>query len=404
MARLDRLPAAKQAAQIGAVIGREFSQNLLTEAAELSEPQLTRGLDELVAAGLVFRRGLPPDSSYTFKHALVQEVAYESLLKTRRQQVHRRITETVCDQHPERTDAEPEIVAHHFTQANLPALAVEWWGKAGDLALRRSAYAEAIAHLEQAIQLADGLDKGWDQRRWRLRLQFTYGNALRIARGFGVTETQAAFAVARDLSVDVEDVSERFPAYYGLWSGSFLRGDLASMREVAAAFLRDVESRPASSESAIAHRISGMTYWFEADFVAAQPHLEQALAIYDAARDRELVFRFGQDVASPAMVFLALVFWPLGVLDCAGSLNEDAVIHALGTAHVPIILYAYACAAIFEMMRRDRSATAPHAEALLDIAREHSIRCGLRSAPFRKAGCERASRNVMPVLRKCAKA
>ena len=160
MARLDRLPAAKQVAQIGAVIGREFSHNLLIAVAELSEAQLTKGLNELVAAGLVFRRGLPPEASYTFKHALVQEIAYESLLKTRRQQVHRRIAETVRDQLPERANAEPEIVAHHFTQADLPALAVEWWGKAGDLALRRSAYAEAIAHLEQAIQLADGLEKG----------------------------------------------------------------------------------------------------------------------------------------------------------------------------------------------------------------------------------------------------
>jgi predicted ATPase len=373
MARLDRLPAARQVAQIGAVIGREFSYTLLIAAAELSEAQLTKGLDELVAAGLVFRRGLPPDAGYFFKHALVQEIAYESLLKTRRQLVHRRIAEIVRAQLPEWANAEPEIVAHHFTQAGLFAPAVEWWSKAGDRAMQRCAYAEAVAHLERALQRADQLGEGPDQRRSRLGLQITYGNALRMARGFGVTETQAAFAVARNLATNIEDVSERFPAYYGLWSGSFLRGDLASMQEVAATFLRDAESRPASPEAAIAHRIYGMTDWFQGNFTEARRHLEQTLAIYDAVRDRELVFRFGQDVASPAMAYLALVFWPLGVLDRAASLNEEAVAHALGTMHVPTVLYAHAHAATFETMRRDGSAATPHVEALLGLAREHGI-------------------------------
>jgi class 3 adenylate cyclase/predicted ATPase len=382
MARLDRLPAAKQVAQIGAVIGREFSQNLLTAVAELSEAQLTKGLNELVAAGLVFRRGLPPEASYTFKHALVQEVAYESLLQTRRQQVHRRIAETVRDQHAERANAEPEIVAHHFTQANLQALAVEWWGKAGDLALRRSAYAEAIAHLEQAILLADGLNKGSEQRRWRLRLQITYGNALRLARGFGVTETQAAFAHASDLAADIEDVTERFPAYYGLWSGSFMRGDLQPMRNVAAIFLRDVNSWPKSPEAALAQRMCGMTRWFEGNFIEARKYLERSLAICDAVQDRELVFRFGQDLASPAVAYLAMTLWPLGVLDRAGSLIEQAVCQALKTRHLPTIAYGHAHGAIFAMIRRDRPRAAPHVRALLGFAREHEIPLWVANGTF----------------------
>ena len=122
----------------------------------------------------------------------------------------------------------------------------------------------------KALQLADELGEGSDQRRSRLRLQITYGNALRMARGFAVRETQAAFAIARDLAADIEDVSERFPAYYGLWSVSFVRGDLTPMQDVAAAFLRDVESQPESPEAAIAHRICGMTRWFEGNFVAAR--------------------------------------------------------------------------------------------------------------------------------------
>ena len=382
MARLDRLPAARQVAQIGAVIGREFPYNLLVATAGLSEAQLAEGLDELTAAGLVFRRGLQHEAVYTFKHALVQETAYQSLLKTRRQHIHRQIAETVRDQLPEQADAEPEIVAHHFTQAGLPALAVKWWGKAGELALRRPAYAEALAHLEQALRLADGLGEGSDHKRSRLRLQITYGNALRMARGFAVPETQAAFAVARDLAAVVEDVSERFPAYFGLWNISYVRGDLIPMQEVAAASLRDVASQPQSPDAAMAHRISGTTRWYEGNFVTARRHLEQVVAICNGVQDRELVFRFGLDVASPAMTYLALTLWALGRFDRACSLMEEAVVYALETKHIPTIALAHNQAAMFEMMRRDRPRTAPHARAHLSLAREHGMPVWIANGMF----------------------
>ena len=370
MARLDRLPAAKQAAQISAVIGREFSHALLIAASGLAETQLTKGLDELVAAGLVFRRGLAPEATYTFKHALLQEIAYESLLKTRRQHVHRRIAEVVRDQLPEQANTQPEIVAYHFTQAGLAAPAVEWWGKAGDLAMRRSAFAEALAHLEMALQLADGLGKGPDQQCSRLRLQIAYGNTLRMARGIGVPETRAAFAVALDLAATVEDVTERFPAYFGVWSGSIGYGGLKPMQDAAATFLRDVESCPTSQQAAMAHRICGITSWYEGNFNEAGQRLEQALAI---ARHREPILHFNLDVTSTAMVFLPLVLWPLGLLDHAGSLVEKAVYSALQTGHIPSIVLVYLYAADFEMMRRDRSRIAPLVQALLGLAREHKI-------------------------------
>ncbi len=129
----------------------------------------------------MFYRGAPPDVIYTFKHALLQETAYESLLIARREHFHERIAQTILDKFPEWADEQPEIVAHHFTKANLPAPALEWWTKAGDLALRRSAYADATAHLETALRLADGLEETPRNRSLRLRLQTAYANALRIA-------------------------------------------------------------------------------------------------------------------------------------------------------------------------------------------------------------------------------
>ena len=197
-----------------------------------------------------------------------------------------------------------------------------------------------------------------------------------------MSETQAAFTVASELAAGIEDVSERFPAYYGLWSASFARGDLKPMQEMGAACLRDVESRPKSPEASIAQRISGMTRWFEGNFIEAQRHLEQALAVYDAVRDRELAFRFGQDLGSAAMGYLGQTLLPLGALDRANSLTQGALTHALGTRHIPTIVYAHASAGFFEMMRHDRGRAAPHVQAILDVAREHGLRLWIAFGTF----------------------
>jgi hypothetical protein len=178
-------------------------------------------------------------------------------------------------------------------------------------------------------------------------------------------------------------VSERFPAYFGLWNVSFVRGDLIPMQDVAATFLRDVESEPQSPDAAMAHRICGTTLFYEGNFVAARQHLEQVLAICNAVRDREPVFRFGLDVASPAMTYLALTLWALGRFGRACSLMEEAVARALETGHIPTIALAHDQAAGFEMMRRDRLRTAPHARALLSLAREHGMPVWIANGMFR---------------------
>jgi DNA-binding response OmpR family regulator/class 3 adenylate cyclase/predicted ATPase len=385
MARLDRLPAGKRVAQIGAIIGREFPHELLKAVAGMPADRLTKGIGELVASGLVSRRGLATEARYAFKHALVQETAYDSLLISARRDIHRRIAEVMFDRHQNRANAEPEIVAYHLERADLPALAMDWFIKAGELALRRPAYAEAITHLETALRLADALDDNPDKRRSCLRLQIVYGNALRLARGFGLPETQAAFAVARDLSTAMGNVSERFAAYYGLWSASFQRGELSSMREIAAAFLLDAESAPNRPEAAVAHRICGSTHWFEGNFIAAQKHLERALSIYEAAPDQDLAHDFGQDVAASAMANLALTLGPMGFLERADALARQAVGHALTTQHVPTMAYANGHAVIFEMMRLERNGSTPHAQALLGLARRHGMALWLATGLLHEA-------------------
>jgi tetratricopeptide (TPR) repeat protein len=332
------LAAIKEIAQIGATIGREFSYALLHAVTGRDGASLNSALSQLEEAELLFRTRPPPDVRYSFKHALVQDAAYESLLKSRRQILHRHIAEALRDRFPSLANTEPEIVAHHFTKSGLTEAAVEWWGKAGDGALRASAYKEAMAHFEKALTLADALGDEPGERFLRLRLQTTYGYVLLHALGQSAPETAAAFARAREFAAGIEDVTERASVYYGLWAKS--RMELTQARELAEAFLADAQRWPGSSEASIAHRVFGWTCWFQGDYVRARTHLEQAVATYDDQRDRHLTTRFGYDIGVVATFNLALVLWPLGDAGLAAHHFEKGLALALETNHVPTIAYA----------------------------------------------------------------
>ncbi len=381
MARLDRLAAVREIAQIGAAIGREFSYFLLRALVGRDETALKDALAQLEDAELVFRRGEPPEAIYTFKHALVQDVAYENLLKSRRQVLHRRIAETLRDRF-QTADAQPEVVAHHFTQAGLGEAAIEWWVKAGDRALDRSANYEAIAHLEKAISLAEGLPDGPAQRLLRLRLQTTYGHALLHGRGHSQPETIAAFARARELAAGIEDAAARFSAYYGMWLVSFVRADLAPMREVAAASLRDAQQSPGLPAAGRAHHVFGVTCWFQGDYTAARTHLERALAAYEHERYHHLAPRFVFDDKVVATGWLAGVLWPLGEVDQAARRLDSALSLARQSGHLPSVAWAHAYTCRFAGICRKPELARPHAEELLVLAREHGLPMRLADGSF----------------------
>jgi class 3 adenylate cyclase/predicted ATPase len=382
MARLDRLAPVKEIGQIGAAIGREFSYSLLRALVVRDERALKDALAQFEDAELVFRRGDPPEAIYSFKHALVQEAAYENLLKSRRQVLHRRIAETLCDRFRTMAEVQPEVVAHHFTQAGLSEAAIEWWVKAGDRALERSANNEAIAHLEKAISLTEGLADGPAQRLLRLRLQTTYGHALLHGRGHSQPETIAAFARARELAAGIEDTAARFSAYYGMWLVSFVRADLAPMREVAVASLRDATHSPRLPPEGRPHHVFGVTCWFQGDYVGARSHLEQALAVYDHEGDHHLAPRFVFDDRVVATGWLAMVLWPLGEVDQAARLLDSALSLAQQSGHLPTIAWAHAYACRFAGIRRKPGQARPHAEELLKVAGEHGLPMRLADGSF----------------------
>jgi class 3 adenylate cyclase len=259
MARLDRLAPVKEVAQIGAAIGRQFSYMLLRVVTGSDDVALTAALEQLEQAGLVFRYGT---QDYRFKHALVQDAAYESLLKSQRQVLHKRIAETIRDQFPAIVKTEPEVIAHHFSQAKMSEAACEWWSQAGRQALQHSAFAEAIAHLRKAVTIADTLPLEPTSRMKRLHLQTAYSAALHGGLGYGAPETEAAWARARELATNIKGSVELLQIRFGLFVGTFVRGQLIAMRELAEAIMSATKDWPESPVAAlVAHCTSGMTQW-----------------------------------------------------------------------------------------------------------------------------------------------
>jgi predicted ATPase len=331
-------------------------------------------LERLAEADLLFVEGAPPEANYRFKHALIQDAAYDSLLKSNRQTLHRRAAELLRDE-PERATAEPELIAHHFTEAGLDGLAIEWWGKAGDQALRRSAFQEAIAHLGTAIAMTDKAEGGkaagaFDQRG---QLHVAYGNALFAARGYGARETTEAFARAREVASGDKDTNERLAADYGLWVGSYVRGELSAMRPHAETFLGDVDARPDSPEAGVARRVAGVTHWFAGEYVEARETLGHALALFQPGRDDDLAFRFGQDEGVAAMLYLALTLLPLGDIGRAVALVGDTEVRIGDLAHVVTRALGRSCVAMFALMRRDISRAAMNGVELAQLTREYDL-------------------------------
>src|ERR1700733_11431433 len=364
-ARLDRLGPAREGAQVGAVLGCDFVYALLRDIAEIDEPALQASLDRLSDADLLCVEGAPPPASYRFKHALIQDAAYESLLKSRRQALHRRAAEALRE-----ANAEPEAIAHHFTEAGLDDLAIEWWGKAGDQALRRSAFQEAIAHLGKAIAMAD---KAGGLSCQGQRLHVAYGNALIAARGYGAPETTAAFARARGVGVWRQRRTGAAGGRLRSVGRQSCAGRIAIDEKDAATFLSHIEARPDSAEAGVAHRAAGLTHWFAGEYREARGHLERAVALFEPGRDDDLAFRFGQDTGVAAMLYLALTLWPMGDIERAISLARDAEARIAGLAHVNTSVFGEHLAAMFELMRGNCSRAAPHAVEAARLAREHDL-------------------------------
>ena len=303
MARLDRLGPAKEVAQIGAVIGREFSHRLLAAVADKPEAELQSALDRLVAAGLLFRQGVPPHATYLFKHALVQDVAYGTLLRERRRALHARIAEIVDGRFSDIAESQPELLARHCTEAGLIEKAVILWGKAGQRSLERSALVEAVEQLTRAVAQIATLPATPALRREQIKLQVALITPLLHVKGYAAPETKAAAERARLLIEQAEALGEppRRPVAAVLGPLRLLGRELCGVQR--RRYARSCDAVPGARREARSNGFrswSGIASWassllFTGDIVQGRAHFDQAIALYDPAEHRPLATRFGQD-------------------------------------------------------------------------------------------------------------
>jgi len=374
IARLDRLgPIAKEVAQIGAVIGREFSYELIVAVAERPEPELEIALARLTNAELLFCRGTPPHSSYLFKHALVQDVAYATLLRSRRHHLHAAIATVLERDFPEIIAAQPELLAYHCTEAGLTEKAIDNWHRAGEDAIERSANLEAIAHLTRGLKILEDLPEGPQRDEKELAFQVALLTPLFAAR-FGSAEGERAAARALELSRRTDaDQWALFRALFGLSMTYAVRGKIGIGREAAEQLLLVGERLHDPEPLGYAHHAMGNNLLWFAELDAARTHLEKGIALYQPKWNRSLAFYFGFNCSSNCHFFVARVLWHLGYPDQALRCAEQAVAIATAISHPVSRAGALSWAAALHQLRGEVGRAREIAEADLVLTTEEMI-------------------------------
>ena len=339
MARLDRLDTTRELAQIGATIGREFSYALMREVRERSEDELTAGLERLVGAGLLLQRGEPPNADYIFKHALIQDTAYQSMLRGTQQQLHARVARVLEANFAATAAGSPELLAHHFERAGLADNAIHYWRRAGERAVRQSANREAVQHLRRGLDLLATTPNEPDRDTTELALLAQLGPALIATEGYGATATEQCYERARALVAEREDSAHYFPVLYGHWVLTLTWARFAETLEIADAFVARAEQTNDASAVVVGHRLSGFSRSCLGDFAAACEHFEQVDARYDPALHGDQAYTYGQDPRAAALSMLAWNHWQLGFPDRAAQTCERAVEHAEQLGHANTLGY-----------------------------------------------------------------
>jgi predicted ATPase len=352
MARLDCLATAKEVAQRAAVLGREFGYPLLAAVAGMEEAGLCQGLARLVDAEIVFQRGEPPEATYTFKHALVQEAAYESLLKRTRQQLHGRVVDVLRAQFSERVESEPELVARHAEAAGRTEDAITYYGRAGERAQARSAHGEAIGHLRKATILLETQPAGAERNARELSLQLALGGSLIAARGYSRPETAAAY----ERAAAVGDATRLGVARTGLAICYFTRGEVERGRVLAAEVLTAAEARGDREQALFGHTNVGVPEHWQGKFASSLAHCERAIALHDPVQHYGHVRVLGNDQGISALNFSAWNLWCLGQPDAALARAREAVALARRLDDPFSLAFALFFETVLHWLRRDVAA------------------------------------------------
>ncbi|MFL5001779.1 MAG: AAA family ATPase [Xanthobacteraceae bacterium] len=373
MARLDQVASMKRVAQAAAVIGREFSFDLLEAIAPLSEVDLRVAIERLLESGLLFRSGHAGNDSYLFKHALVQDEAYASLLREERRGLHVRIAEVLCNKFIGTAEAAPEIVAHHYTRAGQRELAVEYWLKAGRRASERSAFAEAITHLETALKLLNELPATPNRDKIEVPVQQSLGSALIAVKGFGSVEASQAFERALELCNMFDDSPQTYAVLTGMVGVHLQRADFVRARELAQDLLDRADRQDDSTPKLMGHSALGMCLVLTGELPAGRDCLHRSLELYDVTRHGPLAFVFARDFKAMVQAHLALTDAALGNLDEGLAHGRAAVEHAERLRHPHSLCYALPFSAGAHVMCGDAEGAYPLAERTMVLAAEYGF-------------------------------
>jgi class 3 adenylate cyclase/tetratricopeptide (TPR) repeat protein len=373
MARLDRLGAAKEVAQVGAVVGREFSRELIAALSPLGEQELSEGLNRLTSSAVVFGRGQPPWTTFIFKHALLQDAAYASLLRSKRQELHRRIAETLESSYPERARTEPEVVAHHYTQAGQALRATRYWAAAALRALDRSANVEALGHAGKGLELLAGVAQGIDRDRLELGLRILQGAAYRAVKGFASSDVERSFTRALELSERLDDVPRLIDVRRGLFSFYYARGALALAREQGQHVATLGQRMNDRGSQMLGYWMLGCMAFWQGEFGTARRELEDAVALYDSNEQKSKTLALQIDPGVNALCHLSWLLWVLGYPDRAIETSDRAI----WTARELTQPFALAMAIFFACVTRaccgHYASGTPLLDELIAITREHGL-------------------------------
>ena len=373
MARLDRLGSAKEVLQVGSVIGSEFSYELLHAVHPIADEYLQRALGSLGDAELLYVRGLAPEATYQFKHALICDAAYEALLRSRRKELHSRIAEVLIRQFPERVASAPELLARHYTEAALIAKAIPYWQRAGQRAIERSANMEAVSHLTNALEMLKTLPESPSRAQQELELQVTLGVPLMLTKGYAAPEVERVYGRARELYQQVGESPQFFPMLFGLWAFYSVRAEYNIASQLGEQLVSLAQSTQDSSLLTEAHAALGNTSSFLGELVLARGHLEQAIALYDPQQQRSHAFVYGQDPGVHSLSYATLVLWLLGYPDQARKRSLEAFALAQRLSHPYSLAFALIHVLYVHRFSWELKATEERANELLALSTEHGF-------------------------------
>jgi predicted ATPase len=394
MARLDRLGGpAKELAQIAAAIGREFSHPLLASVVRQPEAELKSALNRLVVAGLLFRRDEPPHATYLFKHALVQDAAYGTLLREPRRTLHARIAETIESEFADIAENRPELLARHWTEAGVIDKAAFLWGKAGQRSLARSALVEAAEQLRRALDQIATLPSTPVLRGEQIKLQIALVNALMHVKGYAAPEPKAAVEQARQFIERAEALGEPpedplllFSALYGVWAASYVAFNGDVTRELASQFVALAEKQDQIVPLMIGHRLMANSLMLTGDIAKGREQYNQAFAFYDPAKHRSLATRFGQDVGVSIFVYRALAHWMLGYPDTALADANHALEDARAGGQAGTLMYAQFHTSLTNVLCAKYAAAVAESDEVVRLADEKNAAIWKALATMQK-GC-----------------